>query len=75
MYEQAGALKEVLGHDAVLTPEEVAEAAWTALEDDRFLVLPHPEVGGYYAARASDPDRWLRGMNKVQQHLDGKDAS
>jgi len=73
MYEEAGALKEVLGHDAVLTPEEVAEVAWAALADDRFLVLPHPQVGGYYAARAADTDRWLGGMNRVQQHLDGKD--
>jgi NAD(P)-dependent dehydrogenase (short-subunit alcohol dehydrogenase family) len=72
MYESAGPLKEVLSHDAVLAPEEVAEAAWAALDDDRFLVLPHPQVGGYYTARATDTDRWLHGMNKVQQHLDGK---
>ncbi|MDH2413591.1 SDR family NAD(P)-dependent oxidoreductase [Nocardioides sp. CER19] len=72
MYEEAGALKEVLSHDAVLSPEEVAQTAWSALEDDRFLVLPHPQVGGYYTARASDTDRWLAGMNKVQQHLDGE---
>ncbi|GAA1966031.1 SDR family oxidoreductase [Nocardioides panacihumi] len=72
MYEEAGALKEVLAHDAVLTPEQVAEAAWQALDGDRFLVLPHPEVGAYYAARASDTDRWLGGMNRVQQHLDGQ---
>jgi len=73
MYEEAGALKEVLGHDAVLTPEEVADAAVAALADDRFLVLPHPQVGGYYAARATDTDRWLGAMNKVQQHLDRED--
>jgi len=70
MYEEAGALKEVLAHDSVLTPEQVAEAAWEALDSDRFLVLPHPEVGAYYAARAADTDRWLGGMNRVQQHLD-----
>jgi NAD(P)-dependent dehydrogenase (short-subunit alcohol dehydrogenase family) len=73
MYEEAGALKEVLSHDAALTPEDVAEVAWTALADDRFLVLPHPQVGGYYAARATDTDRWLGGMNRVQRHLDAKD--
>lgn len=70
MYEEAGPLKELLGRDAVLTPEQVADAAWDALGDDRFLVLPHPEVGGYYAARAADTDRWLRGMSRVQQHLE-----
>ena len=72
MYEEAGALKEVLAHDSVLTPEQVAEAAWEALDSDRFLVLPHPEVGAYYAARAADTDRWLGGMNRVQQHLDAQ---
>lgn len=70
MYEDAGPLKEILGRDAVLTSEQVADAAWAALDDDRFLVLPHPEVGGYYAARASETDGWLRGMNRVQQHLE-----
>ncbi|SFC72073.1 Short-chain dehydrogenase [Nocardioides terrae] len=75
MYEDAGALKEVLSHDSVLTPEEVAEAAWAALDGDRFLVLPHPQVQDYYAARATDTDRWLGGMNRVQQHLDQKGDS
>jgi short-subunit dehydrogenase len=70
MYEDAGPLKAVLSHDAVLTPEQVAEIAWEALGGDRFLVLPHPEVATYYAARATDTDRWLGGMNRVQQHLD-----
>jgi NAD(P)-dependent dehydrogenase (short-subunit alcohol dehydrogenase family) len=75
MYEEAGALKEVLAHDSVLTPEQVADAAWAALADDRFLVLPHPQVKDYYAARAADTDRWLGGMNRVQQHLDEKERA
>jgi NAD(P)-dependent dehydrogenase (short-subunit alcohol dehydrogenase family) len=75
MYDEAGPLKEVLAHDAVLTPDQVADAAWEALDGDRFLVLPHPEVQGYYAARADDTDRWLTGMNRVQQHLDEQAAT
>ncbi len=70
MYEASGALRDVMAHDATLTPEDVAEAMWEALQDDRFLVLPHPEIAGYYAGRAADTDRWLRGMNKLQQRLD-----
>ena len=70
MLEEAGPLQELLGRDSVLTPEQVADAAWDALDDDRFLVLPHPEVGAYYAARATDTDRWLGGMNRIQQGLD-----
>jgi hypothetical protein len=36
----------------------------------RFLILPHPEVAGMYAGRAGDPDRWLRGMNKLQRRIE-----
>lgn len=70
MYDDAGPLKELLSHDAVLTPEQVADATFAAIEADQFLVLPHPEVADYYAARATQTERWIKGMNKVQQYLD-----
>lgn len=41
-----------------------------ALDGDGFLILPHPEVATFYTRRATDPDRWLRAMNRVQQGLD-----
>ncbi|WP_370248905.1 SDR family oxidoreductase [Nocardioides sp.] len=71
MLEQAGPLKDLLSHDEALTPEAVADAWVAALEEDRFLVLPHPEVAGYYAARAADTDRWLAGMRRLQTKVDG----
>lgn len=74
MLADAGALKDVLSHDTALEPEDVAEAMWQALQDDRFLVLPHPEVGDYYAVRATQTDRWLNGMNKLQRRLDEQGA-
>jgi short-subunit dehydrogenase len=70
MLEESGPLKDLLSHDTALEPEDVAEALWQALQDDRFLVLPHPEVGDYYALRATSTDRWLQGMNRLQQRLD-----
>jgi NAD(P)-dependent dehydrogenase (short-subunit alcohol dehydrogenase family) len=70
MYQDSGPLKDVLSRDALLTPDEVAEEAWKALDTERFLVLPHPQVQEYYTARAGDTDRWLTGMNRVQQHLE-----
>lgn len=70
MYEEAGPLQEILSHDSALSPEDVAQTVWEALQDDRFLVLPHPEVAGYYAGRAAGTDRWLSGMNRLQQRLD-----
>lgn len=70
MLEEAGPLKDLLSHDEALTPEEVADAWVRSLEDDRFLVLPHPQVARYYAARAQDTDRWLAGMRRLQAGLD-----
>jgi NAD(P)-dependent dehydrogenase (short-subunit alcohol dehydrogenase family) len=68
----SGPLLDLLSHDTALAPEDVAEAAWQALHDNRFLVLPHPEVAGYYRTRAAEPDRWLGGMNKLQRGLEQK---
>ena len=67
MLANAGALEEVLSNDGALEPEQVADAAWQAMADDRFLVLPHPEVAGYYAHRATQTDDWLERMNKLQR--------
>jgi NAD(P)-dependent dehydrogenase (short-subunit alcohol dehydrogenase family) len=70
MLEQAGPLKELLTRDAALTPEQVADAWVESLAEDRFLVLPHPEVAGYYAARATDTEAWLAGMRRLQAKVD-----
>jgi NAD(P)-dependent dehydrogenase (short-subunit alcohol dehydrogenase family) len=50
---------------AVLSPEEVADAAVEGIAAERFLILPHAEVGTYYARKAADPDRWLAGMRRL----------
>lgn len=72
MLAGSGPLQELLSRDTALAPEDVAEAAWQALHDERFLVLPHPEVAGYYRTRAAETDRWLGGMNKLQRGLEQK---
>jgi NAD(P)-dependent dehydrogenase (short-subunit alcohol dehydrogenase family) len=68
--DNAGPVRELLSHDIALEPEAVAETVWQALQDDRFLILPHPQVQGYYEYRASNTDRWLAGMGKLQRRLD-----
>ena len=70
MLADAGPLQELLSRDTALEPEDVAEAVWQGLQDDRFLILPHPEVADYYALRATQTDRWLAGMRKLQRRLD-----
>jgi NAD(P)-dependent dehydrogenase (short-subunit alcohol dehydrogenase family) len=74
MLEDAGPLQALLSRDAALEPEQVADAALDAIEEGRFLVLPHPEVAGYYAARAADTDTWLAGMRRLQQKVDDAGA-
>jgi NAD(P)-dependent dehydrogenase (short-subunit alcohol dehydrogenase family) len=49
-----------------VTPEHVAECAVAGIADERFLILPHAEVAEYFQRKASDYDRWLRGMRRLQ---------
>jgi len=50
----------------VLEPEDVAEAVVDGLREERFLLLPHPEVAEYFQRKAGDYDRWLAGMRRLQ---------
>ena len=70
MLAQSGEAGKVVLQDAAIEPEQVAEALLAGLAAGTFLILPHPEVRGYYALRASDTDRWLRGMNRMQQRIE-----
>jgi NAD(P)-dependent dehydrogenase (short-subunit alcohol dehydrogenase family) len=53
------------GVNGVLTPEQVAADVVATMREERFLVLPHPEVAKYFLNKAQDYDRWLGGMQKV----------
>lgn len=46
---------------------EVAESVVAGLAEERFLILPHPEVERYFRNKANDYDRWLEGMRKLQR--------
>ena len=50
----------------VLEPEDVADAVVDGLRDERFLILPHPEVLEFFQRKAADYDRWLAGMRRLQ---------
>lgn len=56
----AGDLKE---------PGEVADAVVAALAEERFFVLPHPEVADYARHKAEDPERWLTAMRRLWARL------
>jgi NAD(P)-dependent dehydrogenase (short-subunit alcohol dehydrogenase family) len=67
MLTASGSAGELVLQPTAIEPEAVADALFAGIEEDRFLILPHPEVAGYYQARATDPDRWLGNMNRLQQ--------
>lgn len=53
-----------------LTPEDVAQSVVDGLAAERFLILPHPEVGEYFRRKANDYDRWLRGMRRLSAEVE-----
>ncbi len=58
-----GDRKSFLSEGSV-SPEEVA--VLEAIEAERFLVLPHPEVAEYEQRKTADRDRWLKGMRRLR---------
>jgi NAD(P)-dependent dehydrogenase (short-subunit alcohol dehydrogenase family) len=59
-------VESTAGRDGILSPAQVAATVVEGLREERFLILPHPEVATYEQRRAGDRERWLRGMRKVQ---------
>lgn len=67
MLAATGSAGDMVLQPTAIEPEAVADALLKGIEEDRFLILPHPEVAGYYRLRAAEPDRWLTNMNHIQQ--------
>ncbi len=57
--------------EGAIDAEQVAEAVVRGLADERFLILPHPEVAEFFHRKADDYDRWLRGMRRLRASLPG----
>ena len=62
--------RSFLGEGAV-TPESVADEVLKAMREERFLVLPHPEVLTFMQRKAADYDRWIRGMRRLREKVVG----
>ncbi len=62
----------VAASGSVITPEDVAQSVVEGLAEDRFLVLPHPEVGTYWAQKAAAPEKWLAGVRKLVRRTAGE---
>ncbi|MGQ9426478.1 SDR family oxidoreductase [Gilvimarinus sp. F26214L] len=59
----------VAGQDGMLTAAQVADVVMEGLDEERFMILPHPEVAKYFQNKASDYQRWLRGMQRLQEQF------
>ena len=60
-----GARKSFLSEGSV-SAEDVASRVMEAIEAERFLILPHPEVAEYERRKTTDRDRWLGGMRRLR---------
>jgi NAD(P)-dependent dehydrogenase (short-subunit alcohol dehydrogenase family) len=52
-----------------VTAEQVADRVVEGLREERFLILPHPEVHEFSGYKANDPERWLKGMRRLQKKI------
>jgi NAD(P)-dependent dehydrogenase (short-subunit alcohol dehydrogenase family) len=55
--------------DGMMEPAQVAEAVVQGMREERFLILPHPEVVTYMQRKASDYDRWIKGMRRYRRQF------
>jgi short-subunit dehydrogenase len=69
MLTATGVVGATVLEPGAISAEEVARCVLAALDGGRFLILPHPEVAGYYAGRAADPDAWQAAMRRIQAKL------
>ena len=57
---------EQLSAAGLIEPADVADSVLAGLATEQFLILPHPEIAEFYRRRATDTDRWLSGMRRLQ---------
>jgi NAD(P)-dependent dehydrogenase (short-subunit alcohol dehydrogenase family) len=67
----AGTAGAVVLAQGTIEVEDVADAVIAGLADERFLILPHPEVHEHQRRKTDDVDRWLGGMRKLLRRVEG----
>lgn len=64
----------VLASGEVMEPDDVAAFTIDAMREDRFLILPHPQVHRYLVAKATDTESWLDAMAKMNRRLSSESS-
>lgn len=57
------------GSGPTMSPDDVAHVVVEGIREERFLILPHPEVAEFLDRKASDRDRWLSSMSRLYQQV------
>lgn len=57
-------------HARSITAEEAAECTLQAVAEERFLILPHPEVAEFFAFKGQDYDRWLHNFSRLKEKME-----
>ncbi len=58
-----------VGTDGILEPEQVADDVIQAMDEERFLIVPHAATLEYLRRKTADYDRWLQGMRRFRRSL------
>jgi len=70
MTDNTGMGTQAASVDGMMEPEDLAEVVVDGLRKESFLILPHPQVLEYMRRKTSDYDRWISGMNRLQQKIE-----
>ncbi len=62
----------VAAQDGLLEAGPVADLCIQTIRDEKFLVLPHPEVLTYMQRKTDDYDRWIGGMQRLNRKFNPK---
>ncbi len=56
-------------YPGIISPQQLADGVIKGLEEERFLILPHPEVEKYRQRKVADYDRWITGMRRLRSNI------
>lgn len=62
--------RRALMGEGIVSADAVADAVVEGLRAERFLILPQPFIREQMQRKATDTDRWLRGMRRWQTGID-----
>ena len=53
----------------VISAQQLADSVIAGLDEEKFLILPHPDVEKFIQFKAGNYDRWLGGMRKLRRKI------